>query len=434
MSPVRFNPASSLAGALAVPPDKSITHRAIMLAAVSDRRVVIENTLDSEDTAATLAAVESCGVPVEGHLGGTVTIDGVGLRGLRPPPRIDCMNAGTLMRLFGGLLAGAAPTAVVLDGDASLRRRPMNRIARPLAQMGASISTVAGGTPPVSIAPARGGLVGVHHQLTVASAQVKSAILLAGLSATGTTSVSEPVRSRDHTELMLRAAGIHVRVDGTTVSLTGPVEGLSLPDVRVPGDFSSAAFHLVAGTLCANPSVRLTGINLNPARSGLLPVLTRMGARIDVMEGEPSGGEAYGDLVVHRADALVGTEVSADEVPAMIDEVTLMAVLGAFASGETVVRGAEELRVKESDRIAITCRALAALGADIEELPDGFIVRGRGNLRGGHIDAAGDHRIAMLGAVAGLTSDEGVVIDGFEVAAVSYPDFTRDLAELGATA
>ncbi len=434
MSSVRISPAPSLAGALAVPPDKSITHRAIMLAAVSDRRVIVENTLDSEDTGATLAAVEACGVAVEGHLGGTLVVDGVGLRGLRPPARIDCMNAGTLMRLFGGLLAGVTPTAVVLDGDASLRRRPMNRIARPLAEMGASLSTVAGGTPPVSVAPVPGGLAGVHHELTVASAQVKSAILLAGLAATGTTSVTEPVRSRDHTELMLRAAGVDVRVDGTTVSLTGPVDGVSLPDVRVPGDFSSAAFHLVAGTLCAGPSVRLTGINLNPARSGLLPILTRMGARIDVMEGAPSGGEPYGDLVVHRADTLVGTEVSADEIPAMIDEVTLIALLGAFASGDTVVRGAEELRVKESDRIATTCRAMSVLGADVEERPDGFVVHGRGGLRGGRIDAAGDHRIAMLGAVAGLASDEGVTIDGFEVAAVSYPGFTRDLAELGAAA
>ncbi len=434
MSSVRISPASSLAGALSVPADKSITHRAIMLAAVSDGRVVIENTLDSEDTGATLSAVEACGVTVEGHLGRTLVVDGVGLRGLRPPSRIDCMNAGTLMRLFGGLLAGVTPTAVELDGDASLRRRPMNRIARPLAAMGASVTTVAGGTPPITIAPASGGLAGIHHRLTVASAQVKSAILLAGLAADGTTSVTEPVRSRDHTELMLRAAGVDVRIDGDTVSIDGPVAGLHLPDVRVPGDFSSAAFHLVAGTLCAAPAVRLTGINLNPARSGLLPVLQRMGAHIEVLEGAPSGGEPYGDLVVHRADALVATEVADYEIPAMIDEVMLVALLGAFASGETVVRGAEELRVKESDRITTTCRALTALGADIEERPDGFLVRGRGSLRGGRIDAEGDHRIAMLGAVAGLASDEGVVVDGFEVAAVSYPGFTRDLVELGATA
>ena len=433
MSAVRVNPSSSLAGALGVPADKSITHRAIMLAAVSDGRVTVENALDSEDTGATLSAIEACGVPVEGHLGGTLVIDGVGLRGLRPPSRIDCMNAGTLMRLFGGVLVGVTPSAVVLDGDASLRRRPMNRIARPLAEMGASVSTTAGGTPPVTIGPPDGGLTGVAHSLAVASAQVKSAILLAGLSASGTTSVTEPVRSRDHTERMLAAAGVDVRVDGTTVSVDGPVAGLRLPDVRVPGDFSSAAFHLVSGTLCAAPAIRLRGINLNPARSGLLPILERMGAVIEVLEGEPSGGEPYGDLVVRRADRLQGTEVTPDEIPAMIDEVTLVAVLGAFASGETVVRGAQELRVKESDRIATTCAAMRALGADIEERPDGFAVTGRGGLRGGRIDAAGDHRIAMLGAVAGLASDEGVVIDGFEVAAVSYPGFQRDLIELGAT-
>jgi len=434
VSSVRFSPAPSLAGALDVPPDKSITHRALMLAAVSDGRVVIENTLDSEDTGATLSAVEACGVEVEGHLGGTVVIEGVGLHGLRPPARIDCMNAGTLMRLFGGLLAGVTPTAVTLDGDASLRRRPMNRIARPLGAMGASIATVAGGTPPVTITPVRDGLRGVRHDLDVASAQVKSAILLAGLSAVGTTTVHEPVRSRDHTERMLAASGVDIRVDGASVSLDGPIAGLRLPDLRVPGDFSSAAFHLVSGALCAAPAIRLTGINLNPARSGLLPVLRRMGVAIDVLEGDPAGGEPFGDLVVRRAETLVGTEVTADEIPAMIDEVTLVALLGAFAEGETVVRGAEELRVKESDRIATTCSAMSALGADIEERPDGFVVRGTGSLPGGRIDAAGDHRIAMLGAVAGLASDDGVVVDGFEVAAVSYPGFVRHLDELGATA
>lgn len=404
-----------------------------MLAAISDGRVTIENTLDSEDTGATLAAVEACGVEVEGHLGGTVVIDGVGLRGLRPPDRIDCMNAGTLMRLFGGLLAGASPSTVVLDGDASLRRRPMNRIARPLTDMGASLTTATGGTPPVTITPSD-TLRGIPHRLRVASAQVKSAILLAGLSAEGTTTVTEPVRSRDHTERMLAAAGVDIRIDGTTVALDGPIDGLHLPDLRVPGDFSSAAFHLVAGALCAAPAIRLTGVNLNPARSGLLPILERMGARIEVREGPESAGEPYGDITIHRSERLVATEVTADEIPAMIDEVTLMAVLGAFAEGRTVVRGAEELRVKESDRIAITCAAMRSLGAEIEELPDGFVVTGTGGLRGGRIDAAGDHRIAMLGAVAGLASTDGVVVDGFEVAAVSYPGFTRDLLDLGATA
>lgn len=429
MSTIRFAPTDGLRGAIAIPSDKSLTHRAILFGAISDRVVHVEGALDSEDTAATLAAMEACGVEVEGHLDGDLTIHGVGLRGLKPAERIDCMNAGTLMRLVAGIMVGQRG-ATVLDGDASLRRRPMNRVARPLAAMGAHISTAPGGTPPVTIV-AGSPLVGTRHDLPVASGQVKSCLLLAGLFADGETWVSEPEHSRDHTERMLEAAGVEILRDGLAVGVRGPVECIRLPDLTVPGDFSSAAFHLVAGTLLADPQIRLTGVNLNPTRTGLLDVLRRMGADITVDELPLAAGEPHGDLIVRRPSVLRGTVVEAAEIPSMVDEVMLVALLGAFAEGATTVRGASELRVKESDRIAATCTALAALGVNIDEHEDGFTVHG-GVLRGGTVTAGGDHRIAMLGAIAGLASREGVVVEGFEVAAVSYPGFTRDIAALGA--
>jgi 3-phosphoshikimate 1-carboxyvinyltransferase len=424
-------PVSLLNGAIRVPPDKSITHRALLLAALSDGPVVVENALDSQDTGATLAAVEACGVPVEGHLGGTVTLHGVGLRGLRPPGRIDCMNAGTLMRLLVGILTGQRCDGVVLDGDESLRRRPMGRVARPLTAMGAEVRTAPGGTPPL-VVDAPVPLAGLRHELAVASAQVKSCILLAGLYADGETWVSEPEASRDHTERMLAAAGVPLlRADGA-VGVRGPVAGLALPDLTVPGDFSSAAFHVVAGVLRADPVMRLTGVNLNPTRTGLLAVLARMGADVRVEPGQPMAGEPFGDVYVRRAGSLTATQVGPDEVPSLIDELPLVGLLGAFAAGVTRVRGARELRVKESDRIASVCAALRAMGVRADEHDDGFDVHGAGGLVGGEVQAGGDHRLAMLGAVAGLASRDGVTVHGFEAAAVSYPRFARDLAELGA--
>jgi 3-phosphoshikimate 1-carboxyvinyltransferase len=267
----------------------------------------------------------------------------------------------------------------------------------------------------------------------VASAQVKSCLLLAGLYAEGETWVREPAPSRDHTERMLEASGVPLLRDGeTAVGVRGPVDGLSLPDLEVPGDLSSAAFLLAAGVLRADPEVRLTGVNLNPRRAGLLRVLGRMGAEVRIEGGEPAVGEPAGDVIVRRAGRLQATEIAPEEVPSLIDELPLIGLLGAFAAGTTVVRGAGELRVKESDRIAAAIGALRALGARAEELPDGFAVTGAGRLAGGAVASGGDHRIAMLGAVAGLVSEEGVSVDGFEAAAVSYPGFARDLAALSA--
>lgn len=433
MSTVRVAPAPSLCGAIQIPPDKSITHRAILFGAVSDRTVSIERPLDSEDSGATLAAMEACGVTARGHLGDRVELDGVGLRGLHVPAVIDCMNSGTLARLITGILVGQTCDAVSIDGDASLRRRPMNRIARPLAAMGAEIHTMAGGTPPIVVSGPR-PLRGMRHELPVASAQVKSCLLLAGLFADGETWVTEPERSRDHTERMLEAAGVTILRDGLAVGVRGPVDGIALPDLAVPGDFSSAAFHAVAGVLCADPQVRLNGVNLNPTRTGLLAVLGRMGAEVTIIERPPMAGEPTGDLVIRRVDRLSATEVTPHEVPALIDELPLVGLLGAFADGVTTVSGAHELRLKESDRIATVCQALRALGIRADEHDDGFSVHGAGRLAGGEIDAHGDHRLAMLGAVAGLASDNGVSVRGFEAAAVSYPGFGRDLAALGAVA
>ncbi len=434
MAVVRVAPVPVLRGTVDVPPDKSLTHRALMLAAISDRDVRIGRPLDSEDTAATLAAVEASGARVTGDLGtGGVTVSGRGVRGLRPPPAIDCMNAGTLIRLFTGILVGQSAENVVLDGDDSLRGRPMTRVAKPLRAMGAQIFTAPGGTPPLVVS---GGvpLAGIEHHLTVASAQVKSCILLAGLNADGVTWVHEPSLSRDHTERMLEAAGVPLLREGGAVGVRGPVEGLSLPDVEIPGDPSSAAPLLVAGALLGDPEVRLRAVNLNPARTGLLAVMRRMGVDIREEPLDPVAGEPCGDLVVRRADGLRATEVAPEEVPSMIDELPLVGVLAAFASGTTVVRGAAELRVKESDRITTVVESLRAMGADADELEDGFTVTGTGALAGGTMSSSGDHRLAMLGAVAGLASAEGVVVEGFEAVNVSYPGFARDLAGLGAVA
>ena len=309
----------------------------------------------------------------------------------------------------------------------------MSRIAQPLRAMGAQIFTAPGGTPPVVVS---GGapLRGMEHRLSVASAQVKSCLLLAGLYAEGTTWVHEPAPSRDHTERMLEAAGVPLLREGGAVGVEGPVERLALPDVEVPGDFSSAAGLLVAGALLGDPEVRLPGINLNPGRTGLIDVMRRMGADVREERGPDVAGEPCGTLVAARADDLRATEVAPEEVPAMIDELPLVGLLGAFAEGTTVVRGAQELRVKESDRIASVVAALRAMGADAEEREDGFAVTGAPSLRGGQVATLGDHRLSILGAVAGLASAEGVAIQGFEAVAVSYPGFARDLVALGALA
>ena len=424
-----FAPSGPLRGTLVPPADKSISHRAALLGAMSAEPVQITNYLRAEDTLSTLEAVRACGALVS-ERGDSLSIRGPGLRDASEA-RIDVGNAGTLMRLLPAWLAGQRGGGHwILDGDDSIRRRPMDRIVEPLRQMGAAISAENGRFAPLSISGR--DLTGIEYELPVASAQVKSCVLIAGVIADGRTTVLEPVRSRDHTERMLLAAGVTVGRDGVRVTV-GCQDELELPEVVIPGDPSSAAFHIAAAVLVPGSRIVVDGMTVNWTRTGFLRILLRMGA---VLVGplEPLGApivpfEPISELDV-AAGPLVGTEVTAEEVPLAIDELPLVGLLGCFAEGETIVRGAEELRVKESDRIATVVEGLRGLGADIEATADGFAVRGTGGLRGGVIEAHGDHRLAMLGAVAGLASREGVEVVGMEAAAVSYPGFAADLSTL----
>jgi 3-phosphoshikimate 1-carboxyvinyltransferase len=427
---VRVEPARRLRGALTPPPDKSISHRAALLGAMCDEPVRVHGYLEAADTRSTLDAVAALGALVEAH-DGEVVVRGAGLRAAQPPDApLDVGNAGTLLRLLPGWLAGQDGRAFALDGDASIRRRPVDRVAAPLREMGAGVEATGGRYPPFTITGAR--LRGIAYDLPVASAQVKSCVLLAGLLADGTTTVTEPAPSRDHTERLLARAGVDVRRDGATVTVGG-VDELVLDEVRVPADPSSAAFAVAAGLLVPGSRLVVRDCGVNWTRTGFLRIAERMGGIVvgDLEEPGPElrAEEPVSDLDV-AAGPLAGTVVEPDEVPLAIDELPLVALLGCFAEGETVVRGAQELRVKESDRIATVVDGLRGLGADIEATEDGFAVRGTGGLRGGTIAAHGDHRIAMLGAVAGLASREGVTVLGLEAAAVSYPRFMDDVATL----
>jgi 3-phosphoshikimate 1-carboxyvinyltransferase len=427
----RFDPAPRLRGEIIPPPDKSISHRAAILGAMAAEPVRVLNFLDAHDTRSTLAAVQAVGalVEVREH---EVVVRGTGLREAHTPDgTIDVGNAGTLMRLLPGWLAAQQGRSFTLDGDASIRRRPIDRVAEPLERMGASIEATDGRFPPFTVHGER--LHSISYDLPVASAQVKSCVLLAALAADGATTVAEPAHTRDHTERMLAAAGVTVHRNGRHVTV-GNCDELVLEEVVVPGDLSSASFAIAAALIVPRSRILVRDVGVNWTRAGFLRILARMGA-IVVGEVEEEDDEQIlptepvTDLDV-AAGPLIGTTVEADEVPLAIDELPLVALLGCFAEGETVVSGAGELRVKESDRIATVVEGLRGLGADIEATADGFAVRGTGGLRGGRIAAHGDHRLAMLGAVAGLASREGVEVEGVEAAAVSYPGFERDLRNL----
>jgi len=436
----RFDPAGPLRGELRPPPDKSISHRAAILGAMADGPTRITGYLDSADTRSTLRAVAAIGAEVregvaDDHGGLLVEIEGIGLRGPRPAA-IDAGNAGTLLRILPGWLAGQGNGEWTLDGDESIRRRPVDRIADPLRLMGADVGCRDERLPPLRI---RGSsLRGIDYAMPVASAQVKSCILLAALLADGETTIREPVSTRDHTERMLAAAGAAIRREGDLITLAAS-DRLEAGDVPVPGDFSSAAFFAAAAILVPGSEVSLRDVGINRGRIGLLSVLARMGVDMGgahesgrgmtIHEIREPGPEPVARLRVNHTD-LAGAAVTAEDVPATIDELPLVALLGCFADGETVVTGAEELRAKESDRIAGVVEGLAGLGAQIEARADGFAVQGSGGLRGGALDARGDHRLAMLGAIAGLASREGVDVAGFDAVAVSYPRFERDLRAL----
>ena len=432
MSTVRFDPAKRLKGDITPPPDKSISHRAAIFAAMAAEPVHIKNYLHAEDTTSTLNAMRTLGALVTVEDDGDVIVRGTGLRDTNElDAPIDVGNAGTLLRLLPGWLAGQEGRAYTLDGDESIRRRPVDRIAEPLTRMGATIHATEGRLPPFTVHGAH--LRSIAYELPVASAQVKSCVLLAGLMADGATTVLEPAPSRDHTERMLAAAGVTVHRNGRHVAVTS-VDELTLEDLVVPGDPSSAAFMIAAGVLVSGSRLTVRATGTNWTRTGFIRILERMGGIVvgeleDVLGDEVVPFEPIGDLEVAHGP-LTGTTVEADEVPLAIDELPLVALLGCFAEGETVVRGAQELRLKESDRIATVVHGLRALGGDLEASDDGFIVRGTGGLRGGTISSHGDHRLAMLGAIAGLASDEGVEVVGMEAAAVSYPTFTDDLQRL----
>jgi len=422
-----------LRGSVRVPGDKSITHRALIFNAIAEGDARVEGFLDAADTRSTLEALRSLGVAIEQLAPDQLLVHGRGRAGLSEPADVlDCGNSGTTIRLLSGLLAGV-PFLSVLSGDASLRGRPMGRIVEPLRTLGARISARAAGTLPPLVVEG-GALAGGQRIATaVASAQVKSALLLAGLAADGPTTVVEPARSRDHSERMLGAMGAGIVIEGQTVTLTPPDGDLVAVGVRVPGDISTAAAWIVAATLHPDAELLLEGVGLNPTRSGLIEVLRAMGAEIEELEARTVGGEPVADLRV-RSASLVGTRISGEVVPRAIDELPLLALAGALAEGETVIADAAELRVKESDRVATTAAVLRALGVEVEERTDGLVVAGGARLRGAAIEAAGDHRLAMLGAVAGLLADGETVVAGAGAVAVSYPDFWTDLRRLGATA
>ncbi|HET9819402.1 MAG TPA: 3-phosphoshikimate 1-carboxyvinyltransferase, partial [Rhodanobacteraceae bacterium] len=390
-------PAASLHGAIDVPGDKSISHRAIMLASLAEGASRIRGFLEGEDTGATVRIFERMGVRIEAPAPGERVVHGAGLHGLRQPDgALDCGNSGTAMRLLAGLLAGQAFDATLI-GDASLSRRPMRRVTEPLTRMGASMESAFGGTPPLRI---RGGwtLHGIDYASPIASAQVKSAVLLAGLYARGDTCVTEPRPTRNHTERMLAAFGWPIRFRPGT-ALTSGGHGLHAIDIEVPADFSSAAFFVVAATVLPGSELVLRHVGINPRRTGLLHVLRAMGANIVETNLREAGGEPVADLVVRHA-SLHGIDVPIGHVADMIDEFPVLFVAAVCAEGVTTIRGAGELRVKESDRIAVMATGLRALGARVEETPDGAVVEG-GRLRGGEVDSQGDHRCAMAFAVAG---------------------------------
>ncbi|HEV3323342.1 MAG TPA: 3-phosphoshikimate 1-carboxyvinyltransferase [Solirubrobacteraceae bacterium] len=426
----RFEPSGPLTGELTAPADKSISHRAALLGAMASYPLRIENYLHAADTISTLNAVRALGALVEMRPH-EIVVRGTGLREARDPGgSLDVGNAGTLLRLLPGWLAAQEGRTFTLDGDESIRRRPVDRVIEPLSLMGAGLQAREGRYPPLSVKGAR--LHSISYTLPVASAQVKSCVLLAALAADGASTITEPERSRDHTERMLLSAGARIHRNGRSVTVTNADE-LVLERVRVPGDPSSAAFMIAAGVLVGGSRLLIRDVGVNWTRSGFLRILMRMqGIVLGDLEdesGELIAQEPVSDLDV-AAGGLEGTFVGPAEVPLAVDELPLVALLGCFAEGETVVRGAHELRLKESDRIATVVDGLRGLGAEIEATDDGFAVTGAGGLRGGVLDAHGDHRLAMLGAVAGLASREGVEVRGMEAAAISYPGFVEDLERL----
>jgi 3-phosphoshikimate 1-carboxyvinyltransferase len=420
-------PQKGLKGEIAIPGDKSISHRSVIFSSIAEGRSVVSNFLPGEDNFRTVGAFRKMGVRIEEKENGTLEIHGLGLNGLKEPDDvIDCGNSGTTIRLLSGLLA-AQSFFSVLTGDQYLRKRPMKRVIKPLSAMGARIwGRDQGEFPPLAICG--GPIEAIRYDSPIASAQVKSAVLLAGLYADGETSVFEPFPSRDHTERMLSYFGAEVRPREGGVSVLGR-PNLTSRDVIVPGDISSAAFFMVAGLIVPGSELLLKNVGVNPTRNGILEALRLMGGSLEAVNERDAAGEPVADILV-KSSPLRGIEIGGSMIPRLIDEVPVLSVAAAFAEGTTVVRDAAELRVKETDRIAAVTSELRKLGGEVEDFDDGLAVTGVERLNGGHVDSHGDHRIAMSMAVAALAAGSPVVINDIECTGTSFPNFWRILSDI----
>jgi 3-phosphoshikimate 1-carboxyvinyltransferase len=430
MESVELKKSSGLSGELLLPPDKSISHRAIMFASIARGTSTVRNFLRAEDPLSTMNAFRMLGIEILGEDPNNAIINGKGLFGLKEPfDVIDCGNSGTTVRLISGILSGS-PFFSTLTGDASLRQRPMARVVAPLQAMGAQISGRAGDTLlPISIKG--GGLKALHYEMPVASAQVKSCLILAGLYADGVTSITEPYKSRDHTEKMLASMGAHIESGGPgmPIKIKGGTE-LNAFDISVPADFSSAAFFMAAALIVPGSELLIKNVGVNTTRTGLIDIIKDMGASIEFLNGRNISGEPVADLYCKTAGLLKAVKITKEVIPAIIDEFPILCVLATQAEGVTEIRGAEELRVKESDRIAAMAAELRKLGVEVEEYPDGIAVKGKTALKGGTVSSHGDHRIAMSMAIAALVAEGPTVINNASCVDISFPGFFEQLKNI----
>lgn len=428
MNTIELHRVEGLKGDITVPPDKSISHRAMMFASIAEGRSIIRNFLRAEDPISTMNAMKSLGIEIYEGADDELIINGKGLNGLTEPfDVIDCGNSGTTIRLLSGILGGNTFLSV-LTGDESLRQRPMARIIRPLREMGADISGRAGDKfPPLAIKSST--LNAIDYKMPVASAQVKSCLILAGLYADGVTTVTEPYKSRDHTELMLKSMGAGIEVAGNTVKVKGGV-GLNAIDITVPSDFSSAAFFIAAAQIIPDSEILIKGVGINPTRTGFLSVIEDMGGAVELRNIREVSGEPVADIYCETAESLEAIRISEDSMPSLIDEFPVLCVLASQANGVTEIRGARELRLKESDRISAMATELRKMGITLEEYPDGLSIEGPAELRGSAVESYGDHRIAMALSVAGLIAEGKTIIDNPSCVDISFPGFFDILESL----
>ncbi|MEW6001364.1 MAG: 3-phosphoshikimate 1-carboxyvinyltransferase [Nitrospirota bacterium] len=427
MERIELSKAKGLKGEFSPPPDKSISHRAIILSSLSQGKGIIKNFLRAEDPMSTVNAIRALGVNIEDREGDLI-VEGNGIDGLKEPNNvIDCGNSGTTIRFLSGVLSGN-PFFSVLTGDDSLRQRPMARVINPLRQMGAEIIARAEDSyPPIAIRGKK--LKPIKYTMPVASAQVKSALLLAGLYATGETEIIEPVKTRDHTERMLKAFGADLKVEGTKIRIKGGTE-LSAKEINVPRDFSSAAFFIVGALLINGSDIIIKEVGINPTRTGLLNALQEMGADIGISNIREISCEPVADLYCKGSRALGAINITKEKIPSLIDEFPILCVVATQAEGVTTIRGAEELRVKESDRISVMASELRKMGAEVEEFQDGLSIKGKTSLKGAIVESHGDHRIAMALSIAALVAEGATTINDVSSAGISFPGFFDVLGRL----